>query len=252
MSSPEEAGLWGPERGLYAFVGNYGSGKTEIALNTVLQGRKQGITPATIIDLDVINPYFRSREVEDELISRDVRLVSPKGKLRDADLPIITAEAKGAINENKGITILDIGGEDTGATVVRPYRQALNRPDTRLCLVVNTRRPFTADVDGILAAAERIEKRIGLPISHLVNNTNLIDETDITILTQGQHMVLQAASKMNKPLLFTAVLTDYLDKATSLIAGSPLFPIKRFMLPPWYEDVKRLSPIKDRRRKLII
>ncbi len=240
-----------PGAGLWAFVGNYGSGKTEVAVNFALAGSVGGITPVSIIDLDIVNPYFRSREVEDILENYKINVISPKGDLKYADLPIILPNVKSSIKDFRGLMVLDIGGEDTGATVIKPFRDFLQRQNSHICMVINLKRPFTSNEENILETKKRIEDKIEIKIQYFINNTNLIDQTEAGIILEGHKTVRKASQEAGAEFLFTAVLKEYLPLMDSSVNNGMLFPIDRFMLPPWHSDIQKFKLHRNRRSIII-
>lgn len=236
-----------PKNGIWAFLGNYGSGKTEVAVNYSISGVKNDLSPVSIIDLDIINPYFRSREVEDILETYNINLISPKGDLKYADLPIITPNVKSSIKDHEGLLVLDIGGEDSGANVLKPFKPFLLKDDTFICMVINLKRPFTGDIKGILDTKKRIEDKIEFEIGYFINNTNLIDQTESEMIIKSHEIVREASGKANVSFLFTAVNEEFAPMVLETIPKPELFLLKRFMLPPWYSNIQRLGPLKDRR-----
>ncbi len=245
------SGYYTAREGLWAFLGNYGSGKTEIAVNYAISGAFNGTAPVSIIDLDIINPYFRSREVEDILQKYDINVISPKGELKYADLPIILPNVKSSIKDFKGLLVLDIGGEDTGANIIRPFKHFLEKDNSNICMVINMKRPFTSDEKSILETKRRIEEKSELRIDFFINNTNLIEQTDAEIITKSHKTIKKAAEAAKTQFLFTAVMKEHVSAINSSIEPNELFVLERFMLPPWYSDIQRFKPLKDRRSFII-
>ena len=105
-------------KSILIIVGGYGSGKSEVAVNLSRQLVNAGSAPVAIADLDIVNPYFRSREASEQLTSLGIRTINPAGGQKYADLPIILPEIKGAIEQRQGVLVLDVGGDDVGARVL--------------------------------------------------------------------------------------------------------------------------------------
>ena len=142
-----------PIGNIAVFVGNYGSGKSEVAVNCALQFADGGET-VRLVDLDVVNPYFRSREAVATLEAHNVEVVMPKGGLQWADLPVVLPRVKGVIAKPDGRLILDVGGDDVGARVLSSLADVLQRAEHQLLQVINSRRPFTDTVEGCLKGKE--------------------------------------------------------------------------------------------------
>lgn len=180
-----------------AIVGDYGSGKTEFSINLALEfaaGQR-----VALADLDIVNPYFRSREAVDLLEEAGVEVIFNR-RLKDADLPSLSPRVDAVLSGPESV-ILDVGGDD-GSIVLGRYRAALLGQRAEVWQVVNCSRPFTADPAGIVQAARRIETKSGLKITALVNNTNLGRETEAEHIRQGAQVVAQAAEQLEVPLLW--------------------------------------------------
>ena len=151
-------------------TGNYGSGKTEIALNLALEAAKQVKT--TLVDLDIVNPYFRSGEKADELRAAGIRTLMPTYAMTTVDIPALPAEIQSVFEVPSDKVIFDVGGDDTGAAALGRYYPSFmtRREQTRMILVINRMRPLTREKDEILDLALRIQSRGRLKIDLLINN----------------------------------------------------------------------------------
>ena len=211
-------------------TGNYGSGKTEISLNLALKASHEGKT--TLVDLDIVNPYFRSGEKADELKKAGIRVLMPTYAMTTVDIPALPAEIQSVFEVPSDRVIFDVGGDDTGAAALGRYYPSFvkNRENTLTVLVVNCMRPLTAEDDDILDLAERIRKRGRLDIDLLINNTNLADETTPMMIENGEKTVLRCAEKMGVKRVITAGKTDILNRCR---LQTPLLAIERYMVPEW-------------------
>ena len=126
-------------------TGNYGSGKTEIALNIALESAKRMKT--TLVDLDIVNPYFRSSEKAEELREAGVRTLMPTYAMTTVDIPALPAEIQSVFEIPADRVIFDVGGDDTGAAALGRYYPsfAARRDRTEMILVVNCMRPLTRE-----------------------------------------------------------------------------------------------------------
>lgn len=213
------------------FTGNYGSGKTEISINYSLL-LKQKYRDVTLVDLDVINPYFRSREKAQFLEKKGISVVFPKN-LTYADLPVIPATVYRIIQNQEAYGVIDVGGDEEGATALGSISRKLEEKDYEVNLVINTYRDRTSDVQGIIDTAKRVEERSKLQIDNLVCNANLAKETKIEHLEKGYGIIKKAAEEMEIPLKFISVREDLASQLKSFEPGEEIFPIKVFMKPPW-------------------
>ena len=158
---------------LTLFAGHYGSGKTNIAVNYALHLAKTG-KPVCIADLDIVNPYFRTKDSAKELEAAGVRLVSPQFANSNVDLPALPAEAYRLVQDRNTYGIMDIGGDDRGAYALGRYVPAiLAENDYRMVFVANCYRPLTPTAEDALEIMKEIEAACGLKFTHIINNSNL-------------------------------------------------------------------------------
>jgi len=214
------------------FVGSFGSGKTEIAINYSIYCRKSRDKVA-IVDLDIVNPYFRTRERRNALNLKGVKVIAPEGKLTYADVPLISPEIKGLIQNPDYCLILDVGGDDTGTVVLSNFNYFLKDLDYEMLLVVNSYRPFTQSVPQIKQMAQEIENRSRLKIHGIISNPNLSRQTNEETIKKGHILIKQAALKLNLPVRFICVDKRFSKKIKSESFEEPIFYIKRFMHLPW-------------------
>jgi len=214
------------------FVGGFGSGKTEIAINYSIYCRKS-YTKVAIVDLDIVNPYFRTREVRDALNLKGVEVVAPEGKLTYSDVPLISPEIKGLIQNPDYCLILDVGGDDVGSVVLGNFRNFIQDFGYEMLLVVNSYRPFTEGVNQIKQMAQEIENRSRLKIHGIVSNPNLSGQTDEKIIKQGHTLIKQASQELNLPIKFICVDKRFSKKIRKENFVEPIFYVKRFMRLPW-------------------
>lgn len=214
------------------FVGSFGSGKTEIAINYSIYCRKNH-SQVAIVDLDIVNPYFRTREVKDALSLKGIKVIAPEGKLAYADLPLISPEIKGLIQDSDYHLILDVGGDDVGTVVLGNFKSFIEDLDYEMLLVVNSYRPFTQDIPQIEQMAQEIKNSSRLKISGIVSNPNLLTETDEEIIKQGHILIRQAAQKLKLPIKFVCIDERFSQKIKQENFEEPIFYMKRFMSLPW-------------------
>jgi hypothetical protein len=214
------------------FVGSFGSGKTEIAINYSMYCRKSQDKVA-IVDLDIVNPYFRTRGARDALNLKGVKVVAPEGKLTYTDIPLISPEIKGLIQNPDYCLILDVGGDDVGSVVLGNFRNIIQNFGYEMLLVVNSYRPFTQTVPQIKQMAQEIENRSRLKISGIVSNPNLSSQTNEKGIKKGHLLIKQAAQKLELPIKFICADERFSKKIRKENFIEPIFYIKRFMRLPW-------------------
>jgi len=213
-------------------VGHFGSGKSEIAINLSLAFAARG-HDVSLVDLDVVKPYFRCRAAKEEVEAKGVRLVVPAGDRFYADLPIVLPEVKGALMRAggpNGRVVVDAGGDDTGARALGSLMDAIDPGRTEMLFVVNTRRPFAEDQASLVAMLRDVEAAARRPVTGLVANTHLMEETTPEIVREGLAAAASLADATGIPLRFCAVLT----RLVGAVAGCdvPVLPIERHLLPP--------------------
>lgn len=215
-------------------TGNYGSGKTEIALNLAFRFAALG-EKTTLVDLDIVNPYFRSAEKAGELEKAGVRVLMPVFALTTVDIPALPPEIQSVFEQPSDRVIFDVGGDDTGAAALGRYAPAFqkNRSDTLSLLVINCMRPLTENREDILDLAERIGKRGRLGTDGLINNTNLADQTEPEMLEWGEGIVSECAREMGARFVLNTGERRILDQCGLRF---PRMEIERRMIPEWMES----------------
>ena len=190
------------------FAGHYGSGKTNIAVNYALHLASQG-KRVCIGDLDIVNPYFRTKDSAEDLSNAGVELISPQFANTNVDLPALPAEAYRLVEDKSIYAIMDIGGDDRGAYALGRYTPAiLAENNYRMAFVANCYRPLTATAEDALEVMREIEAASGLPFTCIVNNSNLGNETtEQTVLDSGTY--IQRLCELSElPLWLTAARED--------------------------------------------
>ena len=214
-------------------TGNYGSGKTEAALNLALQAAETG--SAALIDLDIVNPYFRSGEHIEEMRRKGVRLFMPSFAMTTVDIPALPPEIQSVFESDDDRIIFDVGGDDTGAAALGRYYPSFmsRRKETTVALVVNMMRPLTRTAEEAAELASRISSRARLGIDLIINNTNLGSDTDPATVEKGEKMSLQCARLLGVSDVCT-MGEEKILKACSLV--TPIVLLRRMTVPEWLED----------------
>ncbi len=225
-------------------AGHFGSGKTEIALNGALGLAASGIE-VSLVDLDVVKPYFRSRSAREFLRQAGVQLVAPDGEFFSSDLPIILPQVRGALGDRSRKVLMDAGGDDTGARVVGSLADTIPAEETDFLLVLNFRRPFTPDVDAALAMAREIEATARLKITGLISNTHLMKETTLEVVMAGHEMALRTSRLMGIPLVALTVKDALLSAVQGAGPGCPVIPLKPLVKPAFEEErgQRKIGPL---------
>ena len=233
-----------PEQRVVLIVGNYGSGKTEVAVNLAIRLSEQ--RSVSIADLDIVNPYFRCREARSEMEGFGIRVINPEGEYQAADLPIILPELRGAVQKGDGTLIFDVGGDDVGARVLGSLADVFTARPYTMLQVLNTKRPFTDTVEGCLKIGREIEAASRLRITGLVSNTHLLEETDTPTILEGLRLAREVGKTAELPVSFMTANEDLRGGFDTEEAGCPILWIKRRMLPPW-----KLRSMTDRAERVL-
>lgn len=216
------------------FTANLGSGKTEISINFSRMIQQRG-EKVSLVDLDIINPYFRTRLAKDNLASQGLDVICPPGQLVNADVPALTPAIRGALQTNEGYCVCDVGGDDVGAIALGMYKPYLQERKFDLYFVVNTCRPFTKDFDGVVKMMQGIEANSRLKVTGLVSNTNLGRHTDVQVMAEGYGKVSEIAKQLGLPVAFMASPQPLVAEVAVMLPGVPILPLEFYMKTPWEE-----------------
>ena len=197
---------------LTLFAGHYGSGKTNIAVNYALALAGEG-KQVCIADLDIVNPYFRTKDSAKELEAAGVTLISPQFANTNVDLPALPAEAYRLVTDKRIYGIMDIGGDDRGAYALGRYVPGiLEENNYRMLFVANASRPLTRTPEEALEVMREIEAACGLRFTDLVNNTNLGDLTTADTVLNSQEYMEKLSSLSGLPIFMTTAKADVAAK----------------------------------------
>jgi len=213
-------------------VGNYGSGKTEVAVNLAIERKKAGV-PVDIIDLDLVNPYFRTREARRTLRSRDINVILPPEQYLNADLPILSPGVSAALRRRGALVIVDAGGDGAGARVLASLAGDLRGRRVNTLQAVNPLRPETETFDGCARMREKIEAASHLRVDGVIGNANLLEETTVEHIYDGGDFVKALARRFGVPLAFVTVPAALAADLDSSRIDCPVLIIRRQLVPPW-------------------
>lgn len=225
------------ERRVTVFVGHFGSGKTEIALNGALELAEAG-TEVTVADLDVVKPYFRSRSARAILDDAGIELLAPNGANIHSDLPIIVPQIRSHLRDSRRKLVIDVGGDEVGARVLGSLSDVVPLEETDCLLVLNFRRPSTPDPDGAVMMVREIESLGRVPVTGLISNTHLMDESTTEVVREGYLKALETAERVGVPLIAVTVAQDLVPKLAAEHFECPLISMRRIVLPPFAQTVE--------------
>ena len=195
-------------------IGNYGSGKTELALNFAFRAAEAG-ERTELLDLDMVNTYFRLTERGRMTRMKEIRLVSPNFACSGIETLSLPAEVASAFAMDWDTVIFDVGGDAVGATAVGRYHEdfmELEPGALEVLNVVNTRRPLAGTVEKVLHLQEEMQIHSRLKITGMINNTNLAEVTGPDELRDGYEMLREVSDLTGIPVAYTAGTKDLLDQ----------------------------------------
>jgi hypothetical protein len=211
-------------------VGHFGSGKTEIALNGAIELAAAGV-PVTLADLDVVKPYFRSRAAREILTESGIHLLAPDGPNIHADLPIVVPEIRSHLRQSSRRLIIDVGGDDVGARVLGSLSDVVPMDETECLLVLNFRRPATPDPEAAVAMVREIETVGRVPITGLISNTHLMDETTPEVVVEGARYADETSELLGIPVVAVTVSETVADQVRGELEGT-VRTLHRIVIPP--------------------
>ena len=212
-------------------AGHYGSGKTNIAINLAMKMKEDGLD-VVCADLDIVNPYFRSKDARCALEKKGIGMIASEYANTNVDMPAMPASAY-AMFDNKALhSVIDLGGDDVGAAAIGRFRDALLQENNYDCFwVVNPFRPLTRTVDLAMEAKDEIEKFLGFRFTKIINNANLGDETTAEDILDSLPFIQELSAKSGLPVAFTVCRQELLDELKRKIYN--LFPVTLYLRQGW-------------------
>ena len=193
---------------LTLFAGHYGSGKTNIAVNYALHLAREG-KDVVIADLDIVNPYFRTKDSAKVLEEAGVALISPQYANSNVDLPALPAESYRLVQDKSIYGIMDIGGDDRGAYALGRYVPAIKEENNyRMVFVANASRPLTRTPEEALEVMREIEAACGLRFTDIINNTNLASETTAGTVLDSAPYIEELSRLSGLPVFATTAVAE--------------------------------------------
>ena len=215
---------------LTLFAGHYGSGKTNIAVNYALLMAREG-KRVCIADLDIVNPYFRTKDSATVLEQAGVELISPQFANSNVDLPALPAESYRLVQDKATFGVMDIGGDDRGAYALGRFTPfILEENDYRMAFVVNFCRPLTNTAEDALTVMREIEAACGLKFTCIVHNTNLGTETTAETVTSAKEKLESLCRLSGLPLWMHTATADVARELTGPVMAMELQE-KYFAIP---------------------
>ncbi len=206
-------------------VGSFGGGKSELSLNLALDAAARG--KCTLIDLDVVNPYFRTSERGDVLEKAGVELISPPYALKKIEILSVSPRVYAAFTRGEGTVIFDVGGDHIGAVALGQYKpnfDAIPPENLHVLFVVNPLRPLSADFDSAMSMLQKIQLVSRLNVTGIVNNGNLAGMTEPEHVLMGYELVKQLSEATGIPVWGTCGRPDILERFAGLAEEKGLDP----------------------------
>ena len=202
---------------LVLFAGHYGSGKTNIAVTVAMDLKKEG-KEVVIADLDIVNPYYRTKDSEAELEAAGIPLISSEYANSNVDVPALPQALYSLVDQKDRYGVMDIGGDDRGALALGRYAPAiLEENNYEMLLVINFYRPLTKDIAGMIEVMREIELAGGIPFTGIVNNSNLGRETTPQDVIATDAFARQMAEATGLPLRMTTVWETIADEVAETL-----------------------------------
>lgn len=189
---------------LAIFAGGFGSGKSEVAVNFAIDmARKSQKT--ILADLDLVNPFFASRDAKEKLISKNIRLVAPGGELAFGDVPNLPTEIIALMKQDNDM-LIDLAGDEVGSLVVGYLSKlVMERGKYEFYLVINPYRPFASELGSIKELKELLEKAGLIKFTGIISNPNMVEETDLDLVLKGHRRVIEFAAELALPVRYLTV-----------------------------------------------
>lgn len=228
------------DKRIIAVVGHYGSGKTEFSVSLIHDLAESGVRKLAICDLDIANPYFRSRERKQELNDLGVAVYgSHYGTEITAELPAIDAGIKAPLEDRDTTVVVDVGGDDSGARIMHQFMKYFKSDDCELICIVNKNRPETSTPEGAENHIRRIEAETGLTVTGLVSNAHFIRYTTAQDVFDGWEFTSKLAEKLGKPLLAATAPEHLMGEVRTLQKEKgvefELFRVGMYMRESWLD-----------------
>lgn len=212
-------------------TGHYGSGKTEFSLN-LAKKLKQEYDKVSVVDLDVINLYFRSREKEEELNRMGIKLYASSIRASAVDIPAVAADVVAPIQDDECQVIMDIGGNAAGARTIGRYKEMLLEKGCDHYFVLNCNRPETDTLEKALLFMEEIEFKSGIRITGLVNTSHMLKSTTAEDVIKGNILCQEVSAKTSVPIIYNVALEEVAEELKGKVEGE-ILPISLFMREEW-------------------
>ena len=213
------------------FAGHYGSGKTTGAVAYAKKIKNEN-NKVMIVDIDLVNPYFRTKDAEIELEKLGISVVSPTYANTNVEAPSIPAEIMTAFSQKDYNVVFDVGGDDDGGVVLGRFFSEISQENYDFLLVINTKRPLTFDEKSIIIYKEAIESASRLKFTGLVNATNISTETTLEDILEAEKIIEGVSKRTGIPKKYNFVLSELIEKLPDDIKKATI-PVEIFNKKAW-------------------
>lgn len=214
-------------------AGHYGSGKTNISVNMALDLAKSG-KEVTVVDLDIVNPYFRTADFRKMLEKHGVTVITPTYANTNLDLPALPPEINSIFDQKNRSVIIDVGGDDAGAIALGQFASRIEAAGYEMYYVINECRYLTRDAGETAALLLEIEASARVHATKLINNTNLGDDTTVEIIRRSHEFAEETSRLTGLPLAFTCVPKPFLEQGGDF-GTADCYPVEIFVRKAWEE-----------------
>lgn len=217
-------------RRINIFVGHYGTGKSEIAVNAAL-AVKSRTDKVVLADMDIVNPFFRSLDAKEMLESRGIIVLAPLFANTNVDVPALVPEIEAAIRNRENSVILDVGGDEDGARVLGRYRNHIEDDEYDMFFVINRARPLANNLEDVLKYMDEIQEASRLKVTKLISNTHYLDQTTEEDVRYGLELTRQVSEKTGIPIAAVGVMEGMEHLANDL--DVPIFVMRKNIRLPF-------------------
>lgn len=213
------------------FTGHFGSGKTEVAINFAIFLKKH-YNKVAIIDLDIVNSYFRTQDAKQLLESQGIKVIAPLFANTNVDLPTLPPDIFALLQNKEYKIVFDVGGDDIGAVALGGFYKYFTMEQYHMYFVINSKRPMTDSVHKIIEVLREIEQSSRLKVTSLINNTNLSYSSNIEDLIEGQKNIKEVSRQIMVPISHITAKVDILEQLPESLKQKA-FPIQLYLKLPW-------------------
>ena len=197
---------------LTLLCGHYGSGKTNVAVNIAFYLKEQ-YNKLVVADLDIVNPYFRTKDSLEDFKARGIELICSEYANTNVDMPALPGEIYRLTTDKDLTAIIDVGGDDRGAYALGRLVPEIKAEDNfNMLMVINGFRPLTPDAESTLEVMKEIEAACGLKFTGLVNNSNIGEETTAQDVIKSMDYANEVSKQSGLPVVMTTVKVELYEE----------------------------------------